>query len=142
LEQPAAVSSNGYTQRGHIKAAERQRVLAEVNQLAADIGRCERTIASVMADLNEVNAKYQGTRNTREEIEFLKVLLECAKKKLAWEKQIASLKKRAPALLETMTGIMGDTDHPPTEELKSEMLHALQMVQGALERLSASETGG
>ncbi len=93
-----------------------------------------------MADLNEVNAKNQGTRNTREEVEFLKVLLDCAKRKLAWEKQISSLKKRAPALLESMTGIMNDHDHPPTEELKAEMLHALQLIQSALARLQALET--
>ena len=132
---------NRYTEKAQIKAAERRRVLAEVDQLAVDIGRCERTIAAVMTDLTTVNAKYQGTRDTREEIEFLKVLLECAKKKLAWEKQIASLKKRAPALLEKMSEIMNDRDHPPSEELKTELLRALQSVQGALERLSASETG-
>jgi hypothetical protein len=130
-----------FTQKRNIKAAERRKVLAEVNQLAADIGRCERTIAAVMADLNEVNAKYQGTRNTRDEIEFLKLLLECAKRKLAWEKQIASLKKRAPALLEVMSRVMNDGEHPPTEELKSELVQSLQAVQGALERLQAIETG-
>jgi hypothetical protein len=129
-----------FTQKGHIKAAERRKVLAGVNQLAADIGRCEQTIAAVMADLNEVNAKYQGPRNTREEIEFLKLLLECAKRKLAWEKQIASLKKRAPALLELMSRIMNDHEHPPTDELKSDLVRALQAVQGALERLQAIET--
>ena len=141
MVQLVPVSVNRYTEKAQIKAAERRRVLAEVDQLAADIGRCERTIAAVMTDLTTVNAKYQGTRNTREEIEFLKVLLECAKKKLAWEKQIASLKKRAPTLLEKMSGIMNDHDHPPTDELKTELLRALQSVQGALERLSASETG-
>ena len=106
---------NRYTEKANIKAAERRRVLAEVNQLAVNIGRSERTIASVMADLNMVNAKYQGTRNTREEVEFLKVLLDCAKRKLAWEKQISSLKKRAPALLESMTGIMNDQSGPSAE---------------------------
>lgn len=140
VAQVGEVSVNRYTEKANIKAAERRRVLAEVNQLAVNIGRCERTIASVMADLNMVNAKYQGTRNTHEEVEFLKVLLDCAKRKLAWEKQIASLKKRAPALLESMTGIMNDHDHPPTEELKAEMLRALQLIQSALGRLQALET--
>ena len=134
------MSVDRYTQRAHIKSAERRRILAEVNQLAADIARCELTIGSVMSDLNSVNAKYQGTRTTREEVEFLKVLLDCAKRKLAWEKQIASLKKRAPALLESMTKIMNDTDHPPSEELKIEVLRSLQSVQGALQRLQAVET--
>ena len=142
VAQVNEVSVNRYAQKAHVKAAERQRVLAEVNHLARDIGRCERTIASVLADLNLVNAKYQGTRNTREEVEFLKVLLDCAKRKLAWEKQIASLKRRAPALLESMAKVMNDRDFPPTEELKTEMLHALHLVQSALERLQALETAG
>lgn len=129
-----------YTQKANIKAAERRRILAEVNQLATDIARCERTIGSVVTELNSVNAKYQGPRTTREEIEFLKVLLDCAKRKLAWEKQIASLKRRAPAVLDDMTKIMNDTDHPLTDELKTEMLQALQSVQGALQRLQAIQT--
>ena len=129
-----------YTQKAHIKAAERRRILTEVNQLAVDIERCEKTIASVMANLEAVNSKYRGPRTTREEVEFLKVLLDCAKRKLAWEKQIASLKRRAPALLESMMKIMNDTDHPPTDELKTEMLQALQSVQAALQRLQAVET--
>jgi hypothetical protein len=136
------MSVNRYTERAHIKAAERQKVLVEVNKFAADIARSERTIASVMADLNVVNAKYQGTRTTREEVEFLKVLLDCAKKKLAWETQIASFKKRAPALLEKLGAIMTDTEHPPSDELKMEMLRSLQAIQGALERLQKVESGG
>ena len=134
------MSVDRYTQKSNIKAAERRKILEEANRLAVDIGRCERTIASVMADLNVVNAKYWCLRSTREEVEFLKVLLTAQKRKLAWEKQIGSLKKRAPALLESMTGIMNDHDFPPTEELKPTMLRALQLIQSALARLQASET--
>lgn len=126
---------NRYVEKANIKAAECRRALAELNQLAEDIGRCQRTITSVMDDLKAVNEKYPGTRTTREEIEFLKVLLDCAKKKLAWEKQIASLKRRAPALLEKMTRAMNDSDYPPTDEMKAEMLRALQLVQSALQGL-------
>jgi hypothetical protein len=133
------MSVERYTQTAHIKAAERRRVLGELNQLAADIGRCQETIESVMAELNSVNTKYQGERSTKQEVEYLTILLACAKRKLAWEKQIASLKKRAPALLESMAKIMNDREHPPTEELKAEMLRALQIVQGALERMNVPE---
>jgi hypothetical protein len=132
---------NRYAEKAHIKAAERRTALAQLNQLATDIGRCEKTITAVMTDLKFINEKYQGTRSTREEIEFLKVLLDCAKRKLAWEKQIASLKRRAPALLENMTRIMNDNEYPPADEMKVEMLHALQLVQGALARLRALDTG-
>jgi len=133
------MSVDRYTQRAQIKAAERRRILAEVNQLANDIGRCEKTITSVVRDLGSINAKYPGTRNTREEIEFLKVLLECAKRKLAWEKQIASLKRRAPEIAQRMSDIMNDQEHPPSDELKAELLRALQLIQSALQRLQAAE---
>jgi hypothetical protein len=133
------MSVDRYTQTAHVKAAERRKVLAELKQMGVDIDRCQETIASVMAELKSTNAKYQGERSTRQEVEYLTVLLGCAKRKLAWEKQIASLQKRAPALLESMSRIMNDRDHPPTEELKAEMLHALQIVQGALERLHVPE---
>lgn len=134
------MSVERYTQAAHVKAAERRRVLAELNDLATDIERCQNTISSVMKELEATNAKYsQSARSTRQEVEYLTVLLACAKKKLAWEKQIASLKKRAPALLEKMGDIMADRDHPPSDELKSEMLRCLKIVQGAMERLSGSE---
>ena len=135
------MSADRYTQTAHVKAAERRRVLAELKQLALDIERCQETIVSVMSELSSTNAKYQGERSTRQEVEYLTLLLACAKRKLAWEKQIASLKKRAPALLETMAGIMNDRDHPPSEELKAEMLQSLQSVQAALGRLQVPETG-
>ena len=132
------MSVNRYHEAANIKAAERRRVLAEVSQLAESIARCEKTIESVMTDLKIINTKYQGTRTTREEVEFLQVLLDCAKRKLAWEKQIASLKKRAPALVTALTNIMSDKDHPPSEELQSQMLRTLQLIQSALQRLQAA----
>jgi len=135
------MSADRYTQTAHVKAAERRRVLAELKQLAVDIGRCQETITSVLAELSSTNAKYQGERSTRQEVEYLTILLSCAKRKLAWEKQIASLQKRAPALLQSMSNIMNDRDHPPTEELKAEMLQSLQSVQGALARLQVPEAG-
>jgi hypothetical protein len=135
------MSLERYTQTANIKAAERRRILGELKKLAVDIGRCQETISSVMAELNSTNAKYQGERSTRQEVEYLTILLACAKRKLAWEKQIASLQKRAPALLENMATIMNDRDHPATEELKAEMLHSLKSVQGAMERLQTLDAG-
>ena len=38
------MSADHYTQTANIKAAERRRVLAELKQLAVDIGRCQETI--------------------------------------------------------------------------------------------------
>lgn len=132
---------NRYLQKAQIKAAERRRVLGEMQQFAVSIDRCQETIASVMTDLKTANEKYQGERSTKQEVEYLTILLNCAKQKLAWEKQIASLKKRAPELLERMTGIMNDQEHPPSDELKAEILRALQVVQGALQRLQEYDLG-
>jgi hypothetical protein len=134
------MSEDRYFQRGHVKAAERRKLLDELRQLAADVGRCQETITAVIAELTAVNTKFQGDRSTREEVEYLTVLLSCAKRKLAWEKQIASLQKRAPVLLENMSRVMQDQDHPPSDELKAEMLESLQKVQGALSRLQVPES--
>lgn len=134
------MSSDRYTQNANIKAAERRRVLADLNELADDINRCDKTIGDVMGQLEAVNKKYQGERSTRQEVEYLTILLDCAKKKLAWEKQIASLKKRAPVLLERMTKVMTDEHYPPSEEMKADMLQCLKSVQAALSRLQAVET--
>ena len=129
---------NRYTQKVQIKAAEHRRLLAELNDLAMSVNRCQGTIASLLAELSSANAKFQGQRSTPQEVEYLTILLACAKRKLAWEKQIASLQKRAPALLAEMTRTLHDKDFPPTEEMKTAMMRSLQTVQGALERLSAS----
>jgi len=135
------MSADRYIHAGHVKAIERRKVLAELRELAADIERSQESITSVMAELNAVNSKYGGERTTRQEVEYLTILLACAKRKLAWEKQIASLKKRAPELLERMSSIMNDRDHPASDELKAEMLRSLQTVQAALARLQPPEPG-
>lgn len=133
------MSTNKHIQMARKSEAEQQHVIAELNKLAADVERCEKTIAAVMVDLNEVNAKYQGARTTRQDVEYLTILLDCAKKKLAWEKQIASLQKRSPVLLESMMRVLNDPRNPPTEEVKAEMLRCLQVVQNALQRLHPPE---
>lgn len=135
------VSADRYTQKAQVKAAEQRRVLGELSQLAVDIGRCERTINAVMAELAEADKKYPNPRTTKQDVDYLTVLLDCAKRKLAWEKQIASLQKRAPTLLENMSKVLADTDYPPTEELKINMLRSLQLVQSAMQKLQVGESG-
>ena len=129
------MSLERYQEKANIKAEERRKLLNELKQLAASVQRCQETIRSLVIELTEVNAKYQGERSTRQEVDYLTVLLACAKKKLAWEKQIASLSKRAPVLLEILTRTLNDKDYPPSEEMKVEMLQSLQIVQSALENL-------
>jgi len=118
------------------KGVARQRqVILEVNSLVKDIGRCERTMTELKAELEAVNATHQGPRNTRQDIAYLSGLLDCAKKKLNWEKHMVSLQKRTPALLEEMSNLINDPKNPPADQIKVEMLRALQGVQAAMEQL-------
>jgi hypothetical protein len=122
------------------KAALEQRgVIADLNELVKDIERCEKTISALKTELEAVNSRHQGRRTTRDDIAYLTDLLDCAKRKLAWEKQMASLQKRAPVILDTMTKLMNDPHAPPTEQTREEMLRALQAIQAAMERLNAAK---
>lgn len=119
-------------------AAHQQQIVLELNALVKDIERSEKIISTLKHDLDAVNAKFQGPRSTREDVAYLSSLLDCAKKKLAWEKQIASLQKRTPPLLERMAGIMNDPLVPPAPETREQMLRALQSIQSAMERLQGA----
>jgi hypothetical protein len=121
-------------------ALQRQ-AIAELNSIAADIERSEKTILALNRDLQAVNAKFQGPRDTRQDVAYLTSLLECAKRKLAWEKQIASLQKRTPPLMERIGALMNDPQAPPSTELREQMLGALQAIQAAMERLQAANAG-
>lgn len=120
--------------------AQQRQVVAELNGIVKDIERCERTITELQTELGAINSRFSGPRNTRQDIEYLTSLLNCAKKKLAWEKNLSSLQKRTPQVLETMTSLLNDPKNPPAEATRSEMLHALQGVQGAMERLQNVQT--
>jgi len=123
------------------RALQQGEVVSELKTLAKDIVRCEQTIRGLKNNLEAVNAKYPNPRTTRDDIAYLTDLLECAKRKLAWEKQMASLQKRTPATLETMTRLMNDPQSVPAEETRAEMLRALQEIQAAMERLNKVKLG-
>jgi len=127
-----------YSQKVQLKAAAHRRLLEDVKDLAVSVNRCQETLTSLMAELTAANAKFQGERNTQQEVDYLTILLACAKRKLSWEKQIASLHKRVPGLLEEMTGALNDQDFPPSNEIKLEMMQSLQVAQAALARLQLS----
>jgi predicted RNase H-like nuclease (RuvC/YqgF family) len=123
------------------KSIVRQReVVSELNTLVRDIERCEKTIADLQSELAAVNSKYPTPRTTRQDIGYLTDLLKCANKKLAWEKQIASMQKRTPATLEKMAQLLNDPKNPPADAMRVEMLRALQGVQAAMARLQNMKT--
>jgi hypothetical protein len=114
-----------------------QQVISELNTLVRDIERCEKTILDLQNELAAVNTKYPSPRTTRQDIAYLTDLLKCANKKLAWEKQIASMQKRTPATLEKMAQLLNDPKNPPADAMRVGMLRALQGVQAAMERLQS-----
>jgi predicted RNase H-like nuclease (RuvC/YqgF family) len=119
-----------------------QEVVSELNTLVRDIERCEKTILDLQSELTEVNTKYPSPRTTRQDVAYLTDLLKCATKKLAWEKQIASMQKRTPATLQKMAELLNDPKNPPADAMRVEMLRALQGVQAAMERLQGLKAGG
>jgi hypothetical protein len=118
-----------------------QQVLLELNAIVKDIERSEKMIVALNRELQAVNAKFQGPRDTRADVAYLTGLLECAKKKLAWEKQISSLQKRTPSLMERMSVLLNDPKSPPTTDARDQMLRALQAIQAAMERLQQANSG-
>jgi hypothetical protein len=116
-------------------AAQQQRVIGELNGIVRDIERCEQTITALQKELSDVNTRHQHRKTTRDDIAYLEDLLKCANKKLVWEKNIASLQKRTPQILENVVKLMNDPQLPPDEQLRAQMLQSLQSVQAAMERL-------
>ena len=115
-----------------------QQLVSELNVLVHDVERCERTISDLSRELAAINSKHEGRKTTREDIAYLTDLLECAKKKLAFEKRLASLQKRTPPLLERMAAVGNDPSNPAGEVTRAEMLRAAQTLQAAMARLLAA----
>ena len=118
---------------------QQRQVVNELETLVKDIERCELTITQLKTELEAVNAKHQGRKTTREDIAYLQDLLRCANRKLAWEKQMASLQKRTPEIMERMSTIVNDPSTPADQETRSAMLDALQRVQTAMQRLQGAQ---
>ncbi|HTL57872.1 MAG TPA: hypothetical protein VL361_19445 [Candidatus Limnocylindrales bacterium] len=119
-------------------AAEQKLLISELNSLLKDIERCERLIQDLKTELEKINTQHRGPRTTREDIAYLTDLLACAKKKLNWEKQLASLQKRTPLALERLANLLHDPKNPPNEETRTAMLRVLQQIQATMERLQAA----
>jgi hypothetical protein len=110
-------------------------VTLELQALLASIEKAERTITELKSELEAANRTHQVRTTTQQDIDFLTALLKCANKKLGWEKQVASLKKRAPGVMQELATIMQDTKNPPSEETCAMLLQTMQQVKAAMERL-------
>jgi hypothetical protein len=114
-------------------------MLEELLGLVKGIERGETLLAELKQETEEMNAKHSHRRTTREDIAYLEDLLKCAKKKLAWEKQMEQLAKRTPEVLAKVSAVMNDTANPPEAEVRTKVLELLQVVQGAMARLEAAK---
>lgn len=131
------MSAEKQLRESHRAAQKHLQLIAELQELVQDITRCEKTITTLQAELNETNQKFSGQRTTKQDVEFLTALLDAAKRKLAWEKQIASLQKRTPELLERMTSFLNDPVNPPSNDARVQILESLQAVQATMQRLQS-----
>jgi len=119
-------------------AARYDEVVEELNVLVKDVERCERTIVDLKTELSAINAEHRNRKTTREDIAYLEALLDCARKKLTWEKRLESLRKRTPPLMERMTALFNDPQHPAPDETRLQMLGIMQALQSAMERLQTA----
>lgn len=121
--------------------AEQQQLVTELERLVKDLERSEKGITDLKNELIAVNAKHPSPRTTRQDIDYLTDLLRCANKKLAWEKQLASLQHRAPALMDRMLRVVEDPQNPPPPEVKEQILRLLQGIKAGLDRLQQAQGG-
>jgi transketolase len=115
-------------------------MLTDLSALVKNIERGETLLNELKQDTEQMNARHQHRRTTREDIAYLEELLKCAKKKLAWEKQMETVAKRTPEVLAKVSKAMNDTANPPEPEVRATVLELLQTVQGAMSRLEAAKS--
>jgi hypothetical protein len=120
-------------------AAMQQQLLVDLEGLVKDLERSDKVIADLKNELIAVNEKHPSPRTTRQDIDYLTDLLRCANKKLVWEKQLSSLQKRAPELMDRMLRIVDDPANPAPESVRNQILKLLQNVQAGMERLKKTQ---
>jgi hypothetical protein len=120
-------------------ALQQGQLVSELQVLVKDIEWCEKTMAALRQELEGVNAKHAGRQTTLEDIHYLEDLLACAKKKLIWEKHMASVQKRTPALMERVESLVNHPQSDPDETTRTSLLESLRNVQAAMGRLKETK---
>ena len=116
-------------------AQQQQGLITELETLVRDIDRCEKSIVTLKTELQEVNEKHAARQTTQDDVNYLEDLLACAKRKLVWEKQMTSLQKRTPELMQRLESVVNHPESSPDESTRNALLGALQSVQAAMARL-------
>jgi hypothetical protein len=120
-------------------AFQQKEIIGELQSLMRDIERCEKTIIDLKAEMDAVNAKHASRKTTQEDVHFLEDLLACAKKKLVWEKQLASLQKRTPDLMQRVETVVNHPESNPDAQTRDALLGSLNAVKTGIQRLSESK---
>jgi hypothetical protein len=120
-------------------ALRQQEVVESLQALANSIEKADAMIVALKDQMEIVNDKHQERKTTSDDIAYLEDLLQCARKKLAWEKQMASLSKRIPEVLESVTAVMNDPVAAPSDETRVLVVQLLNKVQQSMARLEAAK---
>jgi hypothetical protein len=120
-------------------AGQQREVVLELQALVKDIERCEKTMGDLRDELGTVNQRHANRTTTQDDINYLEDLLACAKKKLVWEKQMASLQKRTPALMLRVETLVNHPESSPDEETRNALMGSLTGVKAAMERLNGAK---
>jgi hypothetical protein len=116
--------------------AQQKSVVGELQALVKDIERCDKTVQGLREELLKVNEKHANRTTTQDDIAYLEDLLGCARKKLVWEKQIASLQKRTPELMQRVEALVNHPNSNPDEETRNALMGSLTQVQASMKRLN------
>lgn len=116
--------------------AQQKGLVGELQALVNDIDRCDKTVQSLKAELQSINERHAGRTTTQHDIAYLEDLLACARKKLVWEKQIMSLQKRTPELMQRVEVLVNHPSSNPDEETRNALMSSLTQVQGSMKRLN------
>jgi hypothetical protein len=119
--------------------AQEQAIILELQTIVKDIERSEKTVSALKGDLENVNTRHASRKTTQDDVNYLEDLLACAKKKLVWEKHMASLQKRTPELMQRVEALVNHPESSPDEKTRTALLEAVLTVKSALERLQGAK---
>jgi uncharacterized protein YoxC len=120
-------------------ASQQRGLIGELQALVKDLERAEKTVSSLKAELGGVNERHANRTTTQHDIAYLEDLLACARKKLVWEKQIASLQKRTPELMQRVESLVNHPQSNPDQQMQDSLMHSIKEVQAAMQRLNESK---
>jgi hypothetical protein len=122
-------------------ASQQREIILELQALVKDIERCEQSTQTLKAELESVNLRHANRQTTQDDIHYLEDLLKCARKKLVWEKQMASLQKRTPDLMSRVEAVVNHPQSNPDESTRNTLLESLKNVQTSMHRLQSVKIG-